>query len=158
MYVQPLQQLKMSILLQILPSYFADTKALNGHPLHNPVLMLCLTSDQGFFLASPQGQSEWLAVKRKHFIFQNKPITSSRAGSPPARFCELQFGLSSCFSSYLRVQLGITVSMSSSKTSYLFFFLFLFYFFFPLETTIYEFGVCGLVQKKKRKFLCHVVF
>lgn len=52
-------------------------------------LMFCLTSDQVFFLASPQGQSAWLAVKRKHFIFQNKPITSSRAGSLPACFCEL---------------------------------------------------------------------
>lgn len=152
MYVQPLQQLKMSILLQILPSYFADTKALNGHPLHNPVLMLCLTSDQGFFLASPQGQSEWLAVKRKHFIFQNKPITSSRAGSPPARFCELQFGLSSCFSSYPRVQLGITVSMSSSKTSYLFFFSFLFYFFSPWKQPYMSLVFAGLFKKKKGNF------
>lgn len=131
MYVQPLQKLKTSILLQILPSCFADTKALNGHPSHNPILVLCLTSDQGFFLAFPQGQSTWLAVKRKHFIFQNKPITSCRAGSPPACFCELQVGLSSCFSSYQRVQLGITVSMSSSKTSCLF----IFFFLFPQETT-----------------------
>lgn len=139
MYFQPLEQLKTSILLQILPSYFADTKAQNGHPLHNPILMLCLMADQSFFLASPQGQSTWLAVKRKHFIFQNKPITSSRAGSSPNCFCELQFGLSSCFSRYLRVQLEIMVSMSSSKTSYLAFFFSSF--FFLLETTTYEFGV-----------------